>query len=296
MSITEANTVTDRKAISPDDLTSSDNPGVTVFFPLTISTNYDEWATKILMEVLTLSIKKFGSTDKSITEPAASSSTLEVWNGRYSAVRNLLSASIWKDRISLLPDSLLCHILSFLTTKEAVCTSVLSSRWRDLWKWVPILDLVSSCFPSDKVCVDFINEFLLNFKCLSEFKICLAQDVFGEDDSINYGLCIDKVTKRKIQHFHVNYYRDMEISLTLPVCEAVRHCPITEKATEQEVVRYFLGNATSLKKLVLRLNVPDGEKHEPGVLKHRFDSPRRSSLCHFDVLLVVQTSDKMKEL
>ncbi|KAG2330589.1 hypothetical protein Bca52824_001769 [Brassica carinata] len=161
MSITEANTVTDRKAISPDDLTSSDNPGVTVFFPLTISTNYDEWATKILMEVLTLSIKKFGSTDKSITEPAASSSTLEVWNGRYSAVRNF---------------------------------------------------------------------------------------------------------------------------------------PITEKATEQEVVRYFLGNATSLKKLVLRLNVPDGEKHEPGVLKHRFDSPRRSSLCHFDVLLVVQTSDKMKEL
>lgn len=68
MSITEANTDTERKTISP----------------------YDEWATKFLIKVLTLTIKKFGSTDKSITEPAASSSTLEVWNGRYSAVRNLL--------------------------------------------------------------------------------------------------------------------------------------------------------------------------------------------------------------
>lgn len=91
MSITEANTETERKTISLDDLTSSDNPGVTVSFSLTNSTNYDEWATKYLMEMLTvLSIKKFGSTDESITEPAASSSTLEVWNGRYSAVRNLL--------------------------------------------------------------------------------------------------------------------------------------------------------------------------------------------------------------
>ena len=72
--------------------------------------------------------------------------------------------------------------------------------------------------------------------------------------------------------------------------------PITEKAREEEVVRYFLGNATSLKKLVLRLNVSDGEKHDLEVLKQRFDSPRRSSLCQFDVLLVVQTPDKMKEL
>ncbi|KAF8077351.1 hypothetical protein N665_1044s0011 [Sinapis alba] len=491
MSITEANKETERKNISPDDLTSSgDNPGVTVSLPLTNSTNYEEWATKFLMEVLTLSINKFGSTDQSITEPAASSSTtLEVWNGRYSAVRNLLghlqmlveeSASIWKDQISLLPDSLLCHILSFLTTKEAVCTSVLSSRWRDLWKWVPRLDLVSLNFPSDKVCVDFINEFFLNFKSLSEFKICLTQDDSEEDDSI-YELCMDKVTKHKIQHFQVNYYSDMEISLTLPVCEALvslklysvklndfeslslpclkvmylehvvfphnavldtpklehltltgyqsesfmiikrvsdhvkvdidvyfglttydlserntfynflnnfsavkdmtlslntieliyclhdmnplpkfrnltrlrvtmcleyslellplflencpnlRHLtlnlvkdndleleanslskvlsfclvssleyvdiesPITEKATEEEVVRYFLGNATSLKKLVLRLNVSDhGKKHDLEVLKQHFDSPRRSSLCQFDVLLVVQTSDKMK--
>ncbi|CAH2063322.1 unnamed protein product [Thlaspi arvense] len=47
------------------------------------------------------------------------------------------------DRISKLPDELLHDILSRLSTKEAVMTSLVSPRWVDLWRWRPhlILDM-----------------------------------------------------------------------------------------------------------------------------------------------------------
>ncbi|GMY31382.1 f-box/lrr-repeat protein [Fagus crenata] len=45
-----------------------------------------------------------------------------------------------KDRISNLPYNVLIHILSFLPTKHAVGTSILSTKWKNLWTSVPNLD------------------------------------------------------------------------------------------------------------------------------------------------------------
>ncbi|ESQ42781.1 hypothetical protein EUTSA_v10015524mg [Eutrema salsugineum] len=44
------------------------------------------------------------------------------------------------DRISGLSDELLVIILSFLPTKMAVSTSILSKRWEHLWRWLPKLE------------------------------------------------------------------------------------------------------------------------------------------------------------
>ncbi|KAK7283159.1 hypothetical protein RIF29_12493 [Crotalaria pallida] len=45
------------------------------------------------------------------------------------------------DRISCLPDEVICHILSFVTSQEAVATSILSKRWYPLWRSLSVIIL-----------------------------------------------------------------------------------------------------------------------------------------------------------
>ncbi|KAF8055057.1 hypothetical protein N665_1304s0010 [Sinapis alba] len=137
---------------------------------------------------------------------------------------------VGKDLISLLPEPLLCHILSFLTTEQAVWTSVLSSRWRHLWKLVPRLELDSSDFTNDQVCVDFIDKFLaLQGKSyLSEFKLTIDHDVFDGEASL-YEPCLGRVLldMRKFERFQVENRFKLDrvcyiaTPLTLSVCEAL---------------------------------------------------------------------------
>ncbi|KAL3508516.1 hypothetical protein ACH5RR_027917 [Cinchona calisaya] len=55
------------------------------------------------------------------------------------------------DRISRLPNCVLQYILSFLPTKEAVATSMLARRWRDIWTAVPVVDFDDSMLYSDRL-------------------------------------------------------------------------------------------------------------------------------------------------
>ncbi|KAL6174690.1 hypothetical protein ACLB2K_051336 [Fragaria x ananassa] len=67
------------------------------------------------------------------------------------ALRSKLPKSRIEDRISGLPDAILCHKLSFCTTREAVQTNVLSHRWKNVWSSVPILDLDEQKYHMDYV-------------------------------------------------------------------------------------------------------------------------------------------------
>ncbi|CAA0808577.1 F-box/FBD/LRR-repeat protein [Striga hermonthica] len=68
------------------------------------------------------------------------------------------------DRLSNLPDVVLCHILSFLRTKLSVATSVLGKRWRFLWTHVPCLDFNWDDFRKRTKTSDIIHRVILRHK------------------------------------------------------------------------------------------------------------------------------------
>ncbi|KAK3024285.1 hypothetical protein RJ639_043147 [Escallonia herrerae] len=76
-----------------------------------------------------------------------------------------------EDIISNLPDCILHHILSFLPTKDAVGTCILSVRWKYLWTSVPNIDFddallysneVNGWYPLEVTCfMNFVERVLL---------------------------------------------------------------------------------------------------------------------------------------
>ncbi|CAA0808569.1 Putative F-box/FBD/LRR-repeat protein [Striga hermonthica] len=71
------------------------------------------------------------------------------------------------DRLSSLPDEVICHILSFLPTKRSVTTSVLGRSWRFLWAHVPCLNFNVRNFDfwkEETQVLDIIHQVILQHK------------------------------------------------------------------------------------------------------------------------------------
>ncbi|GAU13047.1 hypothetical protein TSUD_173470 [Trifolium subterraneum] len=66
------------------------------------------------------------------------------------------------DRISTLPDSIICHILSFFPTKQAAATSILSKRWNPLWLSVLALDFDEQNFADFAAFRHFVYSVMLS--------------------------------------------------------------------------------------------------------------------------------------
>ncbi|XP_058192300.1 FBD-associated F-box protein At4g10400-like [Rhododendron vialii] len=97
------------------------------------------------------------------------------------------------DRISMLPDSVLCHILSFLPTKNAVGTSILSTRYQYLWTCITSLHFDKAEF--------FTND-------IGEAEADLSFTNFS---------WISTATKRNVQKLELQYFDfNREIPIQLP--------------------------------------------------------------------------------
>ncbi|CAA0808566.1 Unknown protein [Striga hermonthica] len=84
------------------------------------------------------------------------------------------------DRLSSLPDVVICHILSFLETKPSVATSVLGKRWRFLWAHVPCLDFSWEDFREETQASDIIHRVILRHKAKKLDTLTLYQVKFNE--------------------------------------------------------------------------------------------------------------------
>ncbi|XP_059670938.1 F-box/FBD/LRR-repeat protein At5g22660-like [Cornus florida] len=128
------------------------------------------------------------------------------------------------DRISSLPDSLLVHSLSFLPTKYAVGTSVLSSRWKCLWASVPNLDFDANLHLdlSSSDFMNFIERVLLNHNLsgIQKFRLSCDNDYIDIDISRIY-TWISAAVKRGVQELDLQISpsgQDLDLPFSLFTC------------------------------------------------------------------------------
>ncbi|XP_010417971.1 PREDICTED: FBD-associated F-box protein At1g60410-like [Camelina sativa] len=121
------------------------------------------------------------------------------------------------DRLSDLPCDVLCRILSQLSTKESVRTSILSRRWKDLWSQVPALDLGYDDFKdTDFDLMGFIDCFLEPDLALDSFK--LVYDVDIEHCHESFVSTIDEVVERGVSHLTIdNMVSDEDTMVRMPL-------------------------------------------------------------------------------
>ncbi|CAN0897137.1 Heterogeneous nuclear ribonucleoprotein Q [Linum grandiflorum] len=113
------------------------------------------------------------------------------------------------DRLSNLPNFILYHILSFLDTKYAVQTSVLSRVWRCVWKHLDVVNLRRSNFQSVSSFAKFVRRALLNRFELDVSKVSFIDDV-GPWKQIVQNM-LDKVVNYAFAHDCRHLVIDLEV-------------------------------------------------------------------------------------
>ncbi|XP_078170465.1 F-box/LRR-repeat protein At4g14103-like isoform X2 [Carex rostrata] len=129
------------------------------------------------------------------------------------------------DKISSLPDDVRTHILSFLTTKEAVQTCILSKRWINTWASVPDLkfDIEEFGLPKfgdDEMAVELVTKLELLLRsvlekretsCVNKFQLLFGSVYLPWTRDITD--CIGDVMKLNPQECFVNVVSSKNLNL-----------------------------------------------------------------------------------
>ncbi|PRQ30768.1 putative F-box domain, FBD domain, leucine-rich repeat domain, L domain-containing protein [Rosa chinensis] len=131
-----------------------------------------------------------------------------------------------KDRISALPDEVLCKVLSCLDIRYAVRTTVLSPRWNNLWTSLPNLCFCNDYFIDDDAFMTFVDRVLF-FRDSSDIKkFCLDFDEPKEENFCRIESWICTAIRRNVVELDlsVNLYPDyktFELPRSLFTCKTL---------------------------------------------------------------------------
>ncbi|CAL4981843.1 unnamed protein product [Urochloa decumbens] len=121
--------------------------------------------------------------------------------------------------LDVLPDEVLCHVLSFLPAQESVRTCVLARRWRHLWRSAPGLRILFDG-EGERASIKELREFMDHMFLLrgaSPLDTCHLSliDVDDDDDELcRVNLWIRHVVMCRVQVLSLNFVFDFECWIT----------------------------------------------------------------------------------